>query len=223
MGNQTSKIEAILFDLDGTLTDPKIGITRCIQHALNRLGEPSIHSDQLTWCIGPPLISSFVTLLNNEQKAEKALSIYRERYNKKGLYENELYPDIKNILTELCSNNFDLYLATSKPEVYARKILDHFGLQEFFKGIHGSELDGKNSDKTELLSHILKVHNLKPAATLMVGDRKYDIIGANNNEINVLGVLYGYGDKQELSDADCKNFANSPKDIPHMIRKVFMH
>ena len=216
-----NQITAICFDLDGTLTDPKVGITNCIQHALKSLNQKHIPASQLTWCIGPPLLQSFKTLLEDDKMVKQALSIYRERFSKKGIYENEIYPGIKDILIELNKSNFDLFLATSKPTIYAKKILDYFELSALFKNIYGSDLDGTNADKTDLLSHILKNEHLQPSTTLMIGDRKFDIVGAANNKMRSIGVLYGYGDRKELQDAKCKIFAENPEELEIRIRNYF--
>ncbi len=212
------KFSTILFDLDGTLTDPKLGITSSIQYALKSIGHKTIPSEKLTWCIGPPLLQSFETILESKKLAKEALELYRERFTKKGLFENKTYPHIEQVLEELYDDNRLLFLATSKPTVYAEKILEHFQLSNFFKNIYGSELDGTNSDKTELLSYIIDEEKLDPITTVMIGDRKHDVIGAENNNIASIGVLYGYGGKKELLENKCKNFAKSPKELPIVIR-----
>ncbi len=215
----TQVIQSICLDLDGTLIDPKLGITSCINYALDKLGKKTLTSNELTWCIGPPLHDSFTVLMGDEDLAQQALTLYRERYSTKGIYENELYPDIQTILKKLSSSGFNLYLATSKPKVFAKTILDYLELSKFFKAVHGSELDGINADKTDLLSYIIESEQLNPETTVMVGDRKFDIIGAKNNNLASIGVLYGYGTREELSNAGCKTFVNNPSHLLNQIEK----
>ena len=144
-----------LFDLDGTLTDPKAEITRCIQHALEKLGEPVPGGDALTWMIGPPLLGSFARVVG-EARAAEALRLYRERFGPIGLFENEVYPGIPALLARLQSRGVRLFVATSKPRVFAERILDHFGLSPFFEAIYGAELDNRNADKRDLLRVLLQ-------------------------------------------------------------------
>ena len=199
---QNWPIKAILLDLDGTLTDPKIGITSCIRHALDGLNIAEV-PDDLDWCIGPPLISSFEILINSNDATllNQAMRLYRERFSTIGMYENSMYPEITQGLQQLQHAGFQLYLATSKPQVYAKQILKHFQLDQFFNEIHGSELTGERNDKTELIEYILAQEKLAPEQCVMVGDRKYDIIGAKNNGICSIAITYGYGSQAELAEA----------------------
>jgi len=201
---------AIFFDLDGTLTDPKAGITRSIQYALEKLSKPVPSEEALTWCIGPPLLASFEALTGDAELAPRALALYRERFSDIGLFENKVYPGIKDMLGAL---DVPLYVATSKPHVYAQRILDHFELSGYFQQIFGAELDGTRSDKSELLAFTLAQSGHPAAASLMVGDRKHDIIGAVNNGMTALGVLYGYGDREELETAGAADVFNSVKEL----------
>ena len=205
----------ILFDLDGTLTDPKDGITRCIQFSLDQLGVTPPRVDQLTWCIGPPLRGSFSRLLNTLDDAllDQALSYYRKRFSETGMYENVIYPEIIPALRRIRTAGFRVLLATSKPSVFAKKILDHFDLTQFFHAIHGSELDGRLSDKGELLARILDAENLKPKATLIVGDRSQDIIGGKKNGIVTVAVTYGYGSREEIAASKPDYVFESPSDL----------
>lgn len=193
----------ILFDLDGTLTDPGEGITRCIQYALDRLGAAMPLSDQLAWCVGPPLRASFSQLLNttDESILDQALVHYRKRFSEKGMFENILYPGVVSSLGRLRKTGFKLFLATSKPRVFARQILDHFKLTSYFHRIYGSELDGSLSDKGALIAHIIHQEGLDPAVTLMVGDRVYDIEGGKENNVMTAAVAYGYGTRDEIDAA----------------------
>jgi len=150
------KMTAIYFDLDGTLTDPKPGITRSIQYALGKFGGAIPREDELTWCIGPPLRASLKRLLGTDDLAEQALLLYRERFSDIGIFENEIYPGIEETLSALTGSDRRLFVATSKPSVYAERIIDHFKLRVYFERVFGAELDGRRSDKTELLGYALE-------------------------------------------------------------------
>lgn len=202
----------IFFDLDGTLTDPKIGITRCIQFALEQLGRPVPPADELIWCIGPPLRESFRTLVG-ERLADTALTRYRERFSETGLYENQVYPGIPQVLDTLCQHGVRLHIASSKPRVYVERILSHFELRAFFATVFGAELDGTRSDKSELLNHALGQVGLRPEQAVMVGDRAHDAIGARNNNMDFIGVLYGYGSAAELRGAGTQRLVDSPQSL----------
>jgi len=204
-----------LFDLDGTLTDPYQGITRCISHALLALGRPAPPQMDLRWCIGPPLKNSFARLLasDDDTLAEEAVAIYRERFGSVGLFENEVYGGIPEALTALQEVGHILYVATSKPTVYAKQIVEHFDLQRYFRAIHGSELDGTRSDKTNLISHILQSEGIASSETLMIGDRKHDMIGAKANGVCGIGVLWGYGTQDELEASGAHACIRRPQEL----------
>jgi phosphoglycolate phosphatase len=201
---------AIFFDLDGTLTDPKPGITRSIQYALGKLGCAVPSEDELTWCIGPPLRASLKKLVGTEDLADTALSLYRERFADIGLFENEVYPGIEHSLSVLAKSGRRLFVATSKPGVYAERIIDHFRLRGYFERIFGSELDGRRADKTELLRHALETVAVAPSQAMMIGDRSHDMVGARNNGMTAVGVLYGYGSEQELVAAGAHQVCATP-------------
>ena len=204
-------MDAIYFDLDGTLTNPKPGITRSIQYALQKLDHPTMPTeDELTWCIGPPLRASFVRLLGAETSADLAVSYYRERFSDIGLYENGVYDGIGDVLTSLRTSGHRLFVATSKPHVFAERIIDHFGLRNHFERVFGSELDGTRVDKSHLLEYALKEALVDPAKTLMIGDRSHDMIGAKNNGMKGIGVLYGYGSRDELLQAGAQHVCATP-------------
>src|ERR1700712_1780271 len=209
-------MDTIFFDLDGTLTDPKPGITRSIQYALQKLDRPAIPTeDELTWCIGPPLRASFVKLLGDDREADRAVALYRERFSDIGLYENELYDGIGEVLTTLGNAGHRLFVATSKPHVFADRIIDHFGLRPHFTRVFGSELDGTRVDKGDLLAYALKETDADPSKTLMIGDRSHDMIGAGKNGIKGIGVLYGYGSRDELIGAGARHVCATPAEILH--------
>ena len=207
-------MDAIYFDLDGTLTDPKPGITRSIQYALQRLDYPAIPTeDELTWCIGPPLRTSFVRLLGGDHSADRAVALYRERFSDIGLYENRVYDGIGEVLTTLRASGHRLFVATSKPHVFADRIIDHFGLRHHFERVFGSELDGTRVDKGDLLEYALNEAAVDPSQTLMIGDRSHDMVGARNNGMGAIGVLYGYGSKDELIGAGASHVCATPAAI----------
>lgn len=205
-------MKTLLFDLDGTLTDPKEGITRCIAHALERMGATSPPLDDLRFAIGPPLRGSFAKLLNTEDSVavEAAIAAYRERFSTIGLFENALYPGIRETLAEARSRGHAIFLATSKPIVFATRILGHFQLASLFDGAYGSELDGRRDDKTELLAHLLAEQKLQPAHCVMIGDRSHDMVAARNHGITGLGVTWGYGSRDELVQAGAHALCDSP-------------
>ena len=176
-------MSAICFDLDGTLTDPKEGIVRSIQYALGRLGvSPMPDADDLLWCIGPPLLESLKKLLGDAERARMALSFYRERFADIGLYENKIYPGIRELLAALKSIERTTFVATSKPTIYAEKIIHHFSLSGYFDTIYGSELDGTRSYKSDLLAWVLRQEQLEAKTTIMVGDRSHDMIALEPTE-----------------------------------------
>lgn len=190
----------IFFDLDGTLTDPGIGITRCIQHALVSLGKTAPAIDSLRCCVGPPLRDSFAELLETEDEAilAAAIRLYRERFAPIGMFENSVYPDVPSGLEVLRGQGHRLWVVTSKPHVFAREIVQHFGLSGFFERVHGSELSGENVDKGDLIRHVLIQEAIPPKQAWMIGDRRHDIEGARRNGVDAIGVLWGYGSKEEL-------------------------
>lgn len=193
----------LLFDLDGTLTDPFPGITRSLIYALTELGYAAPEADALRWCIGPPLRKTLARLLqtDDETRIHTAIAKYRERFTTVGLFENEVYPGIPEALATLGARGHRLFVATSKPQVYAQRIIEHFGLNAHFSHVYGSELDGTRGDKGELIAHIIRQENLKASEVLMIGDREHDVLGALCNGIQTVGVLWGYGTEEELRNA----------------------
>jgi phosphoglycolate phosphatase len=206
-------MDNIYFDLDGTLTDPKPGITRSIQYALRKLGRGAPSEDALTWCIGPPLRASFVTLLGDDGLADRGVAFYRERFADIGLYENAVYPDIEHVLAGLARPGRRLFVATSKPAVYAKRIIEHFKLAHHFETVFGSELDGTRVHKGELLAYAIDIARTDPARSIMIGDRSHDIVGAKQNAMDAMGVTYGYGSPEELIDAGASHICATPRDI----------
>ena len=200
-------IKNILIDLDGTLTDPKVGITTSARYGLAKVGHPIADSENIDWIIGPPLKASLAKILKvdaHADLAEQALLGYRERFSVTGLFENHLFADVTSTLQELKKQGYKLFLATAKPEVYARQILQHFELLQYFDYPYGSELTGERTNKGDLIGYILEQEKLEPTECLMVGDREHDIFGARRFGIETIAVEYGYGSKQELDDAQPK-------------------
>ena len=201
----------LFFDLDGTLTDPKDGITRCIQYAIEKVGVDAPSSDDLVWCIGPPLLESLRSLVGADS-APLALAAYRERFSDVGWLENKPYQGIKSALGMLFDSNVSMYVATSKPQVYAEQILDHFGLAPYFVYVFGAELDGTRSDKSELLAYALEKTGTQGDSS-MIGDRSHDVIGALSNSMHSVGVSYGYGSIDELRSAGVSHIVNRPDEL----------
>jgi phosphoglycolate phosphatase len=204
----------LLFDLDGTLTDPGLGIARCLQHALSVLGAAVPSMRELSWCVGPPLRDTFATLLENSDPAmlDRAIGLYRERFVSVGMFENAVYPGVAAGLGQLKSAGHQLWVVTSKPHVYARKILNHFGLSNAFVSVYGSELSGENSDKSDLIRHVLSTERFEEQP-LMVGDRRHDIEAAHANGLLGVGVLWGYGSRAELEAAGADRLAESMEQL----------
>ena len=213
-------IKNLLIDLDGTLTDPKVGITTSARYGLNKVGHPIPDNENIDWIIGPPLKASLAKLLNvdvNDILAEQALLGYRERFAVTGLFENHLFEDVAATLAELKQRGYKLFLATAKPEIYAKQILEHFNLIEYFDYAYGSELNGDRTNKGDLIAYILEKEQLNAEECLMVGDREHDILGARRNGIETIAVEYGYGSDQELTEAAPKARIKTFADILDLI------
>ena len=201
---------ALLVDLDGTLSDNFAGIARSIRHALAALGAPEPDDETLLPCVGPPLRATFARLLATSDTAlvERAIAHYRERYASIGWQENVVYPGVADALAELASRGETLYLCTSKPKPYAEKIVARFGLLPFLAGVYGADLAGALDDKSALVAHLVRRECLDPRACVMIGDRMHDVRAAHANGARVIGVLWGYGTREELAAADA--LAGSP-------------
>ncbi|MDA9409193.1 MULTISPECIES: HAD family hydrolase [unclassified Bradyrhizobium] len=211
-------MQTIYFDLDGTLTDPKPGITGSIQYALKKLGQAVPSQDELTWCIGPPLHASLKKLTGTDALADQALLLYRERFSEVGLFENTPYPAIHDTLAAIAATGARMFVATSKPAVYASRIIEHFGLKSYFERVFGSELDGTRVDKRDLLRYALEETKVDAASAIMIGDRSHDVVGARTNGMTAIGVLYGYGSEAELRDAGAHHIcAVHPELLGHCV------
>jgi len=208
----------VYFDLDGTLTDPFAGITRCILYAVDQLGFPQPSPEYLRSCIGPPLYDTFPEMVGQELTLQ-AIDLYRERFDDIGWQENVLYDGIHDALAAIAATGHSLYVATSKPRIAAQRIVEHFDLAPYFESVYGCELDGTRSNKVELLKYAIQQN---PAAEqrMMIGDRSHDLIGAISNDMHAVGVAYGYGSEVELQDAGATAIAASPDELPELVKKV---
>ena len=212
-------MKAILFDLDGTLTDPREGITRSIAYALERMGLEPPALEELTFAIGPPLRPTLARLIGDETPAaiERAISLYRERFADVGLFENAVYDGIAEALGTLGGRGATLYVATSKPRVYAERIVRHFGLDTHFAAIHGCELDGTREDKRDLLAHLLPHHGLSAGGAAMIGDRGADMVAARHHGVRAIGALWGYGTRDELEGAGAQSLCSRPAELAALL------
>ena len=210
----------VLFDLDGTLTDPREGIVACLKYALLGLGHNCPSDLDLARFIGPPLQEGFAVLLHSTdpKQINAAVELYRQRFSSKGMLENSVYPGIHSALTTLQARGALLFVTTSKPRVFAERIVEHFGLKEYFYAIYGSELDGTRSNKVDLVAHVLKAESLSPHSTAMVGDRAHDIVGAKAHGVFPIGVLWGYGSYDELVAAGATTLCEQPE----MLAKILL-
>ncbi len=205
----------ILFDLDGTLTDSGRGITNSVAYALNKSGIKFESKDELKCFIGPPLIKMFMQKFGvNENDAKDLVRLYREYYSTNGIYENDLYDGIGELLFSLSKAEKKLILATSKPENFAVKILEHFDIAKYFSHICGATMDEKRTEKDDVIEYALSSAKISVLSdVVMVGDREYDILGAKKFGIDSIGVLYGYGSREELEKAGATYVAEKVKDI----------
>lgn len=205
----------ILFDLDGTLTNPEIGITTCVMYALEKFNIKVENRKELHPFIGPPLTYSFQTFYGlSEADSEQAVKYYRERFSQKGLYENEVYDGVEDLLQQLKESGKVIVLATSKPEEYAIKILEHFDLYKYFDFVAGATMDGSRGEKADVIRYALEISGITDKTeAIMVGDRNYDILGAKENGLDSIGVLFGFGDYEELTNAGASYIAERVQDI----------
>lgn len=211
--------EYILFDLDGTVTDSALGITNSVAYALEKINIEVKDKNELLRFIGPPLTVSFKEFYNlPEDKMTQAVGFYRERYGEVGLFENEVYSGIPELLEKLKKAGKKIILATSKPEEYASRILEHFDLLKYFDFVAGSTLTGLRNEKAAVIKYVLEENNITDlSSVIMVGDRKHDVIGAKENGVDTIGVLYGYGDEEELKKAGALHIAETPAGLGNLI------
>lgn len=211
--------QVLLFDLDGTLTDSAPGIIHSAMYALKAFGIDA-NPEDLRKFIGPPLSESFMEFYGfSSEKAELAVKKYREYFSDRGIFENKPYPQIEKTLISLKTAGKRLLVATSKPEPFAKRILDHFSLSTYFEGITGSELDGTRGSKAEVIACALERAGVSDKQTaVMIGDRKHDILGAQKNNLSSIGVLYGYGSREELEQAGATRIVSSHAELLEILR-----
>lgn len=210
----------VLFDLDGTLIDSREGIVASLRHAFRALGLPVPAEVDLAAMIGPPLHVALRGLLDTSDSLliARCVAAYRQHYAKVGVHGHRLYPDIVQTLETLRARGVRLYVATSKPVLFARRILAGLHLDHQFLAIHGSELDGSRADKAELIAHLLTQERLDPQACVMIGDRHFDIVGARANAMRAIGVSWGIGSREELHAAGAYAIVDTPGALPALLR-----
>ncbi len=213
----SASTRAALFDLDGTLSDNRPGILASIRHALAAMGVADPGEAALAPCLGPPLRESFARLLHTADvpTIETAVARYRERFDAIGWQENAVYPGIEAVLAVLAAGDLRLLVCTAKPARYARRIVTHFGLDRWISAVYGPDLSGALDDKRLLLAHLLSDQRLDPARCTMIGDRDNDVRAGRGNGTRTIGVLWGYGSREELAGADA--LAQTPEALPALL------
>ena len=214
----------LVFDLDGTLTDPRPGIVRCMRYAFDKLGVPCPSNDDiLASFIGPSLRGTFGTLLETSDPdlIERAVALYREEYGTAGLFENHVYDGIGPMLDDVGRTASASFVATLKPKPYADRIVRHFGLERYFTGVYGPDMEGHlGNDKADLLAHVLATEKISAEHAVMIGDRAGDIVAARTHHVRSIGVLWGYGSKSELVDARADVVCASPNELAACVSRI---
>lgn len=206
--------DIILFDLDGTLTDPGLGITNSVAYALKHYGIEKQDRESLYKFIGPPLSDSFMKYYGfSEEKAMEAIGVYREYFRDKGLYENEVYEGVRELLEKIKASGRKIVLATSKPEEFSVRILEYFELIKYFDIVAGASMDEKRNKKGDVIRYAMEKGGFTAEGAVMIGDREHDIFGAKENGLPSIGVLYGYGSEDELRQAGADYIAGTVEDI----------
>lgn len=213
----TDNFDTLLFDLDGTLTDSTEGIVRCLEYALERMGF-DIPEDKNKF-LGPPLYRSFAEFCGmNEEQVNEAVRIFRERYSTVGLFENRVYEGVPEMLKRLRDGGKRIMVATSKPEVYAVRIFDRFGLSQFFEIVGGANINGTRNDKDEVIEYVLEKAGISDrSSVLMIGDRRQDVLGAHKTGLKCMGILWGFGSIEELTEAGADFIAETPEKAADML------
>ena len=211
--------DTFLFDLDGTLTDPGEGITNSVAYALKKYDIEVSDRSELYKFIGPPLKDSFMRYYSfSEGEAEQAIAYYREYFRDIGIFENRVYEGVEDMLRTLCDKEKTIVLATSKPEEFAVRILEHFDLKKYFNVVAGASMDSSRSKKGDVIAYAISLcEDFCKDTAVMIGDREHDVIGAKENSLKSIGVLYGYGDENELKVAGADYIVSSPADILNLI------
>lgn len=212
----------IFFDLDGTLTDSAEGITNSVAYTLKHHGITVEDKKSLNVFVGPPLVESFMKYYGfDREKARASVDIYRQYFEKQGMFENAVYPGIPELLSSLKADGYHLYVATSKPERYAKKILEHFELTEYFERIGGADMNETRVHKGDVIRYVMELAGLTdPSEIVMVGDRENDMNGAKQNHMDSVGVLYGYGSREELENAGAGHIAESVEELGKVLRSL---
>ena len=211
----------LLFDLDGTLTDPGEGITNSVAYALNKWNIQVKDKSELYPFIGPPLIDSFMGVYGfSKEKAKKSVGYYREYFSKKGMFENAVIDGVEDMLKTLKQANKTLLICTSKPQEFTEKILKHFGLDKYFNFVVGASMDEKISKKEDVIAYAIRKHNLDVLDSVMIGDRNFDVDGGHVNKMISVGVTYGYGDYQELKNANAEYIVDSVEQLKQILLKI---
>lgn len=208
----------VFFDLDGTITDSAEGILNSVEYALKKLGITNYERSKLYGFIGPPLMVSFGEFFGlSEEKCKEGVRLYREYYSKKGIYENRLYDGIIPLLEKLKAAGINIVLATSKPHEFAEEILHYFGIAQYFDHIAAAEMNGKRNEKSEIIAYALEISGAEKSKTVMVGDRRFDVLGAKAMGISSIGVLYGFGTEDEIIKAGADYTAKTPESVLEIV------
>jgi phosphoglycolate phosphatase len=212
---QPASTDAVLLDLDGTLSDSRPGIVACFRHTLQQLGHDPDAAGDLTWAVGPPIAVSLQRLIApfGDDRVEQALTIYRERYSSVGIYDCAVYPGVVAMLDGLRKAGHTMCIATSKRRDFAERVIDYLGLRDYVRGVYGAIPGGGLDRKQDLLEHILGVEHLAAASCVMLGDRFHDIEAAKSNAIRSIGALWGYGGREELEQAGADAIAAVPEEV----------
>ena len=212
-----TEYSTLLFDLDGTLTDSTEGILNCLVNAITQMGF-EVPEDTNKF-LGPPIRQSFAEFCGmNEEQVSEAVRIFRERYSTVGLFENRVYDGIPEMLERLKNGGRRLMVATSKPETYAVRIFDRFGLSQYFETVGGAELDGSRDYKDEVIEYVLARAGMTDrSSVLMIGDRRQDVFGAHKTGIKCMGILWGFGSQEELTEAGADYIAATPQEAADML------
>ena len=207
-----------IFDLDGTITDSGPGIMNAIRYAVKKRGLPEVSEEVLRSFIGPPLKEQFCSVFGlSDEEGTIMVATYREYYGEKGIFENRVYDGVPEVLQKLQEAGVRILMATSKPEKYAKQIAEHFGFDKYFDFIGGACMDGRRTDKYEVIEYVIDSCKVCRENAVMIGDRRHDIIGASKAGISSIGVLYGYGSREELERAGADMIAVTPDDISKLI------
>ncbi|MDE7108242.1 MAG: HAD family hydrolase [Clostridiales bacterium] len=210
----------ILLDLDGTLTDSFEGITNSALYALHKMAVTKYNKSNLNFFVGPPLYDSFGKIFDgDEQKVERAVTLYREYFAERGWKENRVYDGVPQMLQQLVDCGKTLIVATSKPELFARRIVEHFDLSKYFTFVAGASMDNSRTKKAKVIEYAIASTGIEKTDTIMIGDRNHDILGAKQCGLKSMGVLYGYGDLPEHTAAGADYIANTPEEIVKILNK----